>query len=722
MSNKPNKKSDGPASAKQTSQINPTEIEDIRAERKNTSGMRALPKNELSSNQYESPFSFNRNIKRNHYGWWRKYDGNSLHLGEFDIAIHGKITCQNPETQDWDRIVLELQVFGPDPEYKYIKKSPTFLMEYEDFLSVSRLRNALLKYTSKNHHFKSEEQIGDFYEELTNIHPPREVYEFDYYGFVRHEGNHFYLTKNALITIPKNHQTDPQYIIAPDESGTFPLIPAGSNFYVKPGRVDPPPMITLPTPDETGIYPTDGILMADDELNRYIHMVRENFGELVAGQKPEMRYEGYLIFAYMMSFLFFDEIYSEFKHVVYMYIWGEPSTGKGKLSEILLNFFGQSFNDVDSNPTLKSAENKLANHSQIPVVMDEFHPEKSKIIAQTFNMWFELRQRGVSASHDRSKNAWNPVRTGIFFISNYKPHEDHFRSRCLMIEYASEKRGRESIVFWFSGQAENMQRMFLTLLFKYNQFNRKLYKQELHTQKRLLSKSLTKELNSRSEAEGIAFQVKDRQIENMASLLVTDMFISNPSSVKSIENYHSELEDPTMEREYLEKAAQYVHDCRTVYNNLFTFAVQFLANSAEREVQQTPLQQFLSTLEIMSDKGLLNASYHGFSESDGSGALIFFWSGTWDEYTKYQQGREIVSEKALRNEIEAVCAKGKATTHRYWHKNEDNIVDNRLVNKNRHGYRIPIENCTASWYRAFGHRDKAAKLTPKKEDFEQNED
>ena len=639
---------------------------------------------------------FKKGADNGKYGWWHNKGDKTVHLGMFDLELHGRIKRHNPESGKWDQILMECQLFYPSLVGSYVASSPLFFVDVKDLLSVDGFRITTFKHAYEDHKFKNNSELTSFFAHIMKETPPKEVYEFDYYGFTRIENQHFYLTENALITIPGDHETESQYIIAPDESGMFPLLPIGSMFHIKPGRVEPAPALRLPRPD-TGIYPTDDLLFDDQEMKWFIHEVRENLGELVAGQKPHLKPEGYMIFAFMMSFLFFEEIYDEFKHVTYLYIWGEPSTGKGKLSQIMLNFFGQSFNDVDSSPTLKSAENKLANHSQIPVVMDEFHPEKSKISSQIFNMWYELRQRGVSASHDRSKNAWSPVRSQIMFISNFKPTEDHFRSRCLMIEYAREKRGQENIVFWFNKQERDMQRLFMSLLFRYNTYNRELFKAELHTTKQLLSQALTKELERRTQSEGVAFQVKDRQIENMTALVVVDKFICNPETVMMIETYEAEAGGNNLDGEFLEEYHKTLMDARTE-SPFFHFAVQFLANSAEREVQQTPLQQFLATLEVISEKSQLNSDYH--SQRDGD--ILFYWSGVWDEYTKYQQGREIVPEKTLRDEIEAYDVNGKAKTHKWKNSMGDDVY--------RHGYRIPKWRCTASWYRAFGHRILANEL------------
>ncbi|MDZ7659511.1 hypothetical protein [Fodinibius sp.] len=404
-----------------------------------------------ASDTQKEPFEYVDSSDPLDFGWYRnETDGTSRKIGSFDIEIHSKIIRYNPETLKWDSTLYECQVSWLTPETRTLTQSELFVLEPEDLLSKKAFQIQIFKHSYQSARFKSDDEILFFMSFLCNRWQPQTVYEFNYYGFVEHHGYKFYLTRNALITIPDDHLHQPQYMIAPDrESGLFPMVAADTTFYVKPGRIEPSPLLDL-SPAADGFYSNEEHhLFTGKELHYFTDTVRDKFGELIAGQQPEKKAEGYLIFSYMLSFLFFDEVYDVFKHVVFLYLFGEPSTGKGQLSQIMLNFFGQSFTDVDSNPTLKSAENKLANHSKIPVIMDEFVPGKGKITPQVFNMWYELRQRGVSASHDRSKNAWSPVRSQLMFISNYKPTEDHFRSRCIMIEYAKDKRGSVDNLWWF---------------------------------------------------------------------------------------------------------------------------------------------------------------------------------------------------------------------------------------------------------------------------------
>ncbi|MDZ7659509.1 hypothetical protein [Fodinibius sp.] len=79
--------------------------------------------------------------------------------------------------------------------------------------------------------------------------------------------------------------------------------------------------------------------------------------------------------------------------------------------------------------------------------------------------------------------------------------------------------------------------------------------------------------------------------------------------------------------------------------------MEFLANSAEREIQQTPLQQFLANIEIINENGQLPKRYYGWNSKNG---LVMYWSGIWDAYTNYNKGREYISQDIVREEIEAL--------------------------------------------------------------------
>ena len=655
------------------------------------------------SDSQKEPFEYVDSSDQLDFGWYRnETDGTSRRIGSFDIEIHSKIIRYNPETLKWDSTLYECQVSWLMPETRSLTRSELFVLEPEDLLSKKAFQIQIFKHSYQSARFKSDDEILFFMSFLCNRWQPQTVYEFNYYGFVEHHGYKFYLTRNALINIPSDHLREPQYIIAPNpDSGLFPMVAADTTFYVKPGRIEPAPLFDLPSPTDGFYSGEEHHLFVDKELQYFIDTVRDKFGELIAGQQPEKKAEGYLIFAYMLSFLFFDEIYDVFKHVVFLYLFGEPSTGKGQLSQIMLNFFGQSFTDVDSNPTLKSAENKLANHSKIPVIMDEFVPGKGKITPQVFNMWYELRQRGVSASHDRTKNAWSPVRSQLMFISNYKPTEDHFRSRCIMIEYAKDKRGDVQNLWWFENHKKEMQRLFLSLLYTYNDFNRELFKSELLWTKRLLTEAVEEELGRRSDQEGVRFQIKDRQIENMAALITVDLFVCRPGDVQFAEFVGQSLSDKrsTASEEDLQEMQNLLRESR-VSTEIFRYGIEFLANSAEREVHQTPLQQFLASIEIMNENGELPKRYYGWNTKDG---LVMYWSGIWDAYTNYNKGRDYISQDIIREEIETLDLHGKAKTNYYSY--EDPVKG--TVKESRHGYHIPRKHLTPSWLRAFGKREEA---------------
>ncbi|MDZ7659510.1 hypothetical protein [Fodinibius sp.] len=46
---------------------------------------------------------------------------------------------------------------------------------------------------------------------------------------------------------------------------------------------------------------------------------------------------------------------------------------------------------------------------------------------------------------------------------------------------------------------------------------------------------MEQELERRSDQEGVRFQIKDRQIENMAALITVDLFVCRPSDVQFAE-------------------------------------------------------------------------------------------------------------------------------------------------------------------------------------------
>jgi hypothetical protein len=291
---------------------------------------------DISASQKE-PFEYIDSSDHLDFGWYRnETDGTSRKIGSFDIEIHSKIVRYNPETLKWDSTLYECQVSWLTSETRSLTQSELFVLEPDDLLSKKAFQIQIFKHSYQSARFKSDDEILFFMSFLCNRWQPQTVYEFKYYGFIEHHGYTFYLTRNALINIPDDHLREPQYMIAPDkDSGLFPMVAADTTFYVKPGRIEPAPLFDLPSPTDGFYSDEEHHLYVDNELHYFIDTVRDRFGELIAGQQPEKKPEGYLIFSYMLSFLFFDEIYGVFKHVVFLYLFGEPSTGKGQLSQIM---------------------------------------------------------------------------------------------------------------------------------------------------------------------------------------------------------------------------------------------------------------------------------------------------------------------------------------------------------------------------------------------------
>ena len=266
------------------------------------------------------PFEYIDSSNHADFGWFRnESDGTSRKIGSFDIEIHSKIIRYNPETLKWDETLYECQVSWLLPDSRTLTQSELFILEPVDLLSKKAFQVQIFKHSYQSARFKSDDEILFFMSFLCNRWQPQTVYEFNYYGFIEHHGYKFYLTRNALINIPNDHLREPQYMIAPNaDSSLFPMVAADTTFFVKPGRIEPAPQLDLKNPID-GFYTDDEHhLYTDQNLRYFIDTVREKFGELIAGQQPGKRAEGHLIFSYMLSFLFFDEIYDVFKHVIFL--------------------------------------------------------------------------------------------------------------------------------------------------------------------------------------------------------------------------------------------------------------------------------------------------------------------------------------------------------------------------------------------------------------------
>lgn len=56
------------------------------------------------------------------------------------------------------------------------------------------------------------------------------------------------------------------------------------------------------------------------------------------GGTTDFRLWGKFIIAYVFSFVFFDEIYSLHKHVIFLYLYGEGNVGKGEMAKLIQDF------------------------------------------------------------------------------------------------------------------------------------------------------------------------------------------------------------------------------------------------------------------------------------------------------------------------------------------------------------------------------------------------
>src|SRR5699024_9155263 len=124
--------------------------------------------------------------------------------------------------------------------------------------------------------------------------------------------------------------------------------------------------------------------------------VEKHFCSMVGGE-TEFRQWGKLLLGYVFSYLFFEDIYNQFKHVIFLYFYGEGNVGKGEVAKLIQDFYGINHLDSLNTPTARPVDNALEIKSQIPQWIDEHVPQvpgkDAQIKDQVWNSWFELKPR-----------------------------------------------------------------------------------------------------------------------------------------------------------------------------------------------------------------------------------------------------------------------------------------------------------------------------------------
>jgi len=404
----------------------------------------------------------------------------------------------------------------------------------------------------------------------------------------------------------------------------------GDHYIQLDPNLEPAPHFDLgPVDMRTGMYLQDmKALLKESDFTNAMDPVSDRLNKMVSGQVEGSR-EGELIAAYLFSYLFFDDIYKTFTHIIFLYIYGRANTGKGKLSEIILSFFGIPFIDSMTHPTKAALENNLASHSQIPAWIDEFVPElsghKSHIPDQLFNTWFELRTRNISSYGNRKKNENKISRTMLMFCSNYLPETDHLNSRLLKIEYSVVKRGDETHYYWLANNKQLLQQLFLSSLQWYHRYDRTFYCNLLVIYKKKFKQEVSTLLREKMDRSGLSYNLEDRQIEQMAALCATWLFVRQRETEISILKKNIETEEKT------ESQVKFINT--RLQTGLYQFSLGFLADNAQQVGMNDPLAEFLGTIGYLVDDHTINEKHYSWTKE---GDLKIWFNGVWTAYEKFK--------------------------------------------------------------------------------------
>jgi len=606
--------------------------------------------------------------------WFKKKGDSADIVANFNIIFESIIRIYNMDERKWERNYQCYIEFKRDGE---VERSSTFTLEPDDCVNANQFQKAIWNIEFRQVFFSNDSELLWFFTFLNDYYRPRVVSQYDHFGFIRYNRKKYYLAKNVLIEIPEPDSG--MRLIAPDDQDCFHI--TGDQYIKLDPRVDPAPHFQLgPIDEDTLLYQKDmAQLFSKGEFQHSWHQVSSKVGQMVAGQINEP-VQGTLILAYIFSFLFFEDIYKTYSHIIYFYIFGKHNTGKGKLAEIILSFFGIPLTDSMTDPTTTSLENNMASHSQIPAWIDEFVPElagkKSRIRDQLFNTWFELRTRQVSSYGNRKRNEVKITRSMLFFTSNYLPESGHLNSRLLKFEYSLAKRGDEEHYYWLSSRKSLLQKLFISSLQWYHEFDRFFYTNELIRYKRLLKEETKKQLNEKKEKTGIAYNLEDRQIEQCASLCATYEFIAtiNTNVLGKLKENIQELSD-CEDDQLSESFKKMIKEDSN--NQMYRYSIQFLMDNAQETGMNDPLAEFLNTIAYLVDDGSVTEKHYTWTME---GDLKVWFGGIWAAYEKFK-GNTATNKAAIRRMFAGISDNPHGATQNWQPQHS-----NRPVRK--HGYRI----------------------------------
>lgn len=579
---------------------------------------------------------------------WRKKSGDDSYeeVTQYDLVINSIIETYDLKLDEWNRsFECTMRWYHKNKlKTEEIELKPEDSNSFSNFVNVIREKGTTTALT-KN---MSNHETRMFWQHLETYYEPRIVREFQHFGFIEFEEEKYFLAENVLIKFP-DHPDKPLELIA-EEEGAFQV---EENKYIKPSD-DPMhlPNFDLGVP-QNGQFKTAMNRLYDDELfEKKLKKVIHEFCKTVGGDS-EFSQWGKLIVAYVFSFVFYDDIYDHFKHVIFLYFYGEGNVGKGEVVKRILDFYGINYLDSLQTPPPRSVDVALEQHSQIPMWVDEHVPQipgvEGKIEDQEWNSWFEGKMRrtnikkGVSYGTERKA-----VRTMPVFCSNYKPRTDHLLSRSLIVEYRRDRRGPEKHILWLKQEKEMLQRLLLSFMQNYKLMDRDAFVWDMDRIRTKLKKDVKAELDKRS---GNAI-LQDRQVSQFSILLTVYHWLSKEYRVDAT-NLYSESQRAANETKEQYRKELYeeldIHIDKLPFDQrLYQFVKKQTIESAVAAAQHNPLTDYIETISTLIESGKITERHFNWMKD---GTLKFWAKNVWDKYLDAKKGtdelvrREIVEEK-----------------------------------------------------------------------------
>jgi hypothetical protein len=568
------------------------------------------------------------------YRWFKRKGDDNIVVTEFDVILESIIEKYNIKTEEWERYYegkLRYTKFGRpvtkdfklDPSQTHSASEFSKAVWDKDFLQVKNMR---------------DEDVRSFWHHVDYYYKPRIVREFNHSGFIEFEGKTYLLFENVLIKFPERHGERLQLVA--EENGAFHV---SENKFVKPPtNASHLPMMDLGAPDsESGRYiKKENALMDNDQFLRKLREVEHHFCKMVGGDSDFSNW-GKLLIGYVFSPVFMPEVYNHFKHVIFLYLYGEGNVGKGEVAKRLLDFWGISYLSSLNTPKARTVDIALEQLSWLFVWIDEHVPEVPgatvAIPDQMWNSWFELKQRATSMMKGSSWDTERKeVRTMPFFCSNFKPRTDHLTSRCIILHYQKPLRGPEKHVRWLEREKELLQLLTLSYLQNFNTLDKDAFVWDLDRIRSKLKDDVKVELRKKSP-DAI---LQDRQIAQFASLITIYHWLDDVyrNIVADACNRSREIDREQNTTHKNLKSDQIKNELESIMDSdLYHFVKNQIIKTALTAARHDPLTDYIETLGTLVESQHITVKHFNWTKE---GHLKIWAKAVWDKYEQAKRGTD----------------------------------------------------------------------------------